>query len=252
MPRFRLLAEEPSPYLDRFGWLLGMVSVSLAGQALIDVHLSPVGAAISHVLSGAALMVAARVTGVTRGVRRAADLLVASVVLANIGLVVTQLTTGTPPSESRVGVDPLWLLAAALVPAIVLARLARHTVVRVATLAGALAAYLQIAVAYAQLYQAIDVWSETPLFGFPVPTTAYSYFSMVTIATLGYGDLAAVGALGRFLSASEAVVGQVFLVTIVAVIVSRLAARAGSGASDSRPRRDEEYDPPDTARDHEL
>jgi hypothetical protein len=45
------------------------------------------------------------------------------------------------------------------------------------------------------------------------------YFSLVTITTLGYGDLAAVEPLGRLLTTIEAVIGQVYLVTFVAMIV---------------------------------
>ncbi len=50
------------------------------------------------------------------------------------------------------------------------------------------------------------------------------YFSLITISTVGFGDFASVTDLGRMASASEAVIGQVFLVTFVALIVSRFAA----------------------------
>jgi hypothetical protein len=50
----------------------------------------------------------------------------------------------------------------------------------------------------------------------------YLYFSLVTLATLGYGDLTASGSLGRMLSVTEALAGQLYLVSIVAVLVSNL------------------------------
>ena len=50
-------------------------------------------------------------------------------------------------------------------------------------------------------------------------TTSFMYFSLVSITTVGYGDLAAATDLGRLLAASEALVGQVYLVTFVAMIV---------------------------------
>ena len=45
------------------------------------------------------------------------------------------------------------------------------------------------------------------------------YFSLTSITTLGYGDLAAVSPAGRLLATTEAVIGQVYLVTFVAMIV---------------------------------
>jgi Ion channel len=53
------------------------------------------------------------------------------------------------------------------------------------------------------------------------------YFSFITITTVGYGDLAPAGDLARSLSILEALIGQLYLVTVVAVIVGNLGrARA--------------------------
>ena len=54
-------------------------------------------------------------------------------------------------------------------------------------------------------------------------------FSLTTVTTTGYGDMSAATELGRLLATSEAVIGQVFLVTLVAVLVTRFAQRAGTG-----------------------
>jgi hypothetical protein len=53
------------------------------------------------------------------------------------------------------------------------------------------------------------------------------YFSFVTLGTLGYGDYTAANELGRTLAVVEALVGQLYLVTVVAVLVSRMR-RGGS------------------------
>jgi hypothetical protein len=52
------------------------------------------------------------------------------------------------------------------------------------------------------------------------------YFSFVTLATLGYGDYTAAGELGRTLAIVEALVGQLYLVTVIAVLVSRMRRRS--------------------------
>jgi voltage-gated potassium channel len=48
------------------------------------------------------------------------------------------------------------------------------------------------------------------------------YFSYVTLATLGYGDYTPAGSLGRTLAVVEALFGQLYLVTVIAVLVSRM------------------------------
>jgi Ion channel len=52
------------------------------------------------------------------------------------------------------------------------------------------------------------------------------YFSFVTLATLGYGDYTPAGSLGRTLAVIEALTGQLYLVTVIAVLVSRMRARS--------------------------
>jgi ion channel len=48
------------------------------------------------------------------------------------------------------------------------------------------------------------------------------YFSFVTLATLGYGDYTPNGNLGHTLAVLEALLGQLYLVTVVSVVVARL------------------------------
>ena len=53
----------------------------------------------------------------------------------------------------------------------------------------------------------------------------FLYFSFITQTTVGYGDLTAATNLGRTLAVVEALAGQLYLVTIIAVLVSRMASR---------------------------
>jgi Ion channel len=54
------------------------------------------------------------------------------------------------------------------------------------------------------------------------------YFSFVTLGTLGYGDYTPANELGRTLAVVEALVGQLYLVTVVAVLVSRMRGRGSA------------------------
>lgn len=232
--------------LDRFGLVRVLVLATIVSQALLDVANSSSWLVVTHALSGAALLVAVRAAGVSRRLRRAADTLVAVVVVANlVGFFVVRIfaqdgaVTGNGPQP-----ELLWLIAAALVPVVVARRLWLHEVVNLQTVLGAVAAYLQIAVAYALAFQAVDALGGEPFFGSAVPTTSYMYISSQTITTLGYGDLVTVSEFGRLLAVSEAVVGQVFLVTFVAMIVARFVTQSGSGPCDdgSAEAFDEDHD----------
>ncbi len=57
------------------------------------------------------------------------------------------------------------------------------------------------------------------------------YFSFTTLTTLGYGDLTPAGDVGRMLAITEALIGQVYLVTIVALIVTNLGREQESPAA---------------------
>ena len=66
------------------------------------------------------------------------------------------------------------------------------------------------------------------------------YFSLATITTTGYGDFTAASELGRLLAMAEAVTGQVYLVTFVAMLVGLFAANRIAG----RPAVIDEPQPP--------
>ena len=52
------------------------------------------------------------------------------------------------------------------------------------------------------------------------------YFSFVTLTTLGYGDIAPVSQFARLLAMLEAVLGQLFMVLLVARLVGVYTAQA--------------------------
>ena len=93
---------------------------------------------------------------------------------------------------------------------------------------GALCIYLLIGLLYTFAYGAIAAFQSGPFFAQGTDGTASIrlYFSVVSLATVGYGDYTAATDLGRTVAGSEGLLGQVYLVTVVAVIVSRLRPRS--------------------------
>jgi hypothetical protein len=130
------------------------------------------------------------------------------------------------------GAPIAWTVLALIAPVVVIRRLIMHKRASGATLLGAVSAYLLIALAFNFAFLTLDDFQLQHFFGRLEPTTSYMYYSLVTITTLGYGDLAAVTPGGRLLSTIEAVIGQVYLVTFVAMIVGLMVEqrqRARSG-----------------------
>jgi Ion channel len=94
---------------------------------------------------------------------------------------------------------------------------------------GALCVYLLVGMLFAFCFGAVALLQHGALFsnGTEGDLQDHLYFSFITITTVGYGDLAPAGDLARSLSILEALIGQLYLVTVVAVIVGNLGrARA--------------------------
>ena len=213
--------------LDRFDLVLLFVLVAIVTQSLVDVRFSYTGRFLTHAVTGAALVVATRASGASRRVCRIMDWFVGLSVLGNLVIILFEAVPGAARPPAAIQPDAFWCLAAFVTPVLCAGRLVWHQRVTLQTVLGAVAAYLQLAVAYSLLFQTIDAWTPyVHYFGQNVSSTVYMYFSLTTIATLGYGDFVPVTEVGRLAAMSEAVIGQVYLVTFVAMVVSRFAASA--------------------------
>jgi ion channel len=94
---------------------------------------------------------------------------------------------------------------------------------------GVICLYLLAGMAFALVYGAVGNLSGGFFANGVAATTARClYYSFTTLTTVGYGDLTAASNLGHTLSVTEALVGQIYLVTIVSVLVSNLRPRRAS------------------------
>jgi len=183
------------------------------------------GLIVLVVLIGVAALMALIRTGASRRIRLGASIAVISAIVAVSGPTSTgePITQGTG-SWQQVLAQVMFVLLLVITPTVVMLRLLLRPRITLDTLAGALTAYLQIGLFFAALYRLLNLVDSDAFFGPGVETSAqtYQYFSFITLTTVGYGDYTPATELGQTLASVEAIFGQVFLVTVVALTVSNL------------------------------
>jgi len=94
-------------------------------------------------------------------------------------------------------------------------------------LAGAIFGYFLLVLVWALLFRALDLWSPgaIALAADGDPFTELLYFSLVTITTLGYGDISPVAPFARISAGLEAAMGTLYIAILIARIVGALAGR---------------------------
>lgn len=107
-------------------------------------------------------------------------------------------------------------------------RLWAHAEVSLLTVLGAVCIYVLIGLSFAFVFEAVGDLGPGPFFASQEGGTRsdYVYFSFVTMATVGYGDLTPQGGLPRALAVTEGLFGQIYLVTAVAALVGNLGRKS--------------------------
>lgn len=234
-------SDGDSRYLDRFGLLLTLViltivlasTVAMPGDMLVINNLG------SFLLSLAAVgyvVFALYATGAKRVWRNLSLALLGLVLLVGGAALLSAMTSGrvTDPEVARdIRIPPLaGVLFGVIAFVLVVRRVLRHQSTSVATVLGAVAGYLLIPVVFFNAYISVEILAPEPLFGTSKPSTDFMYYSLTTLTTLG-GELEARGDVGRLLTTSEAILGQLYLVVFVALIVGLFTAERLRGNADS-------------------
>ena len=155
--------------------------------------------------------------------RRTAGLIVTAVLAGSAIMLALWFITETGKGIANIWAGVVLLFA---VSAIVHRTLAISTVT-MQNIYGAISAYLLIGVAFASFFAAIGHLNGGHFFadGQQGSTQTFQYFSFTTLTTVGYGDFTAAGSFGRAMADLEALTGQIFLVTLVAFLVTRFRTR---------------------------
>ena len=147
-----------------------------------------------------------------------------AIYLSALGLLLAVIAaiTGDETFLSLGAIVQVGLLAAAM--AAVLMRVVSTAEVGARTILGAISVYMVLGLLFTVVFEAIGRIQGTgnPFFeGHPITHHGdYFFFSYTTLTTTGYGDLVPGGQPGRMLAGFEMLIGQIFLVTLVAGLVS--------------------------------
>jgi ion channel len=207
----------------RFGVVLGLI-IAAVFVTMAAPH-GDGGRFVAVVLQGAVLVAAVIASKAHRGV---IALSIAAAVAGTVGSAAALFGTGQFGNSSA-GIVAL-LYVALPAPAIangVLKQFREAGTVTMQTMFGVLCLYLLIGLMFGVAFATVQEVSATDFFTTEhVGRDDFLYFSYATLTTVGYGDLIAATNLGRSLAITEALFGQIYLVTVVAVIVANLARPA--------------------------
>jgi hypothetical protein len=180
---------------------------------------------VTIALQGATLVLALYASEARPLIARLATVVVASAVLGSAGALIGLGELGS--SAGRIVAVLLVALAPVAIVRGVVRGVRTEGAVTLHTMFGVLCVYLLIGMLFAYAYGLVGDAQSEPFFvsGIDPDISDYLYFSFATITTVGYGDLAAATDLGRSVAIAEALIGQIYLVTVVAVIVGGLSRR---------------------------
>ena len=176
-------------------------------------------------MQSATLLAAFHVSGVPRWIFHAAVVATALACLSVAGILIGSGGLGEAATRS---VGLLLVIAA---PAAILAGAVRHFRaaggVTLTTMFAVLCIYLLLGMGYAYVFGIAGVIENGDFFaaGQAENQSNFLYFSFTTLTTIGYGDFTAGTDLGRSLAITEALTGQIYLVTVVALIVGNMGRR---------------------------
>ncbi|HEX5588323.1 MAG TPA: potassium channel family protein [Acidimicrobiia bacterium] len=225
----RWLEERMPGY--QFGYVLMLLFITFVFMA--SGIQGPWSRVVTVTLQGLTLLAALLAARTGRRLFRVAAVVVLVALVSTIGSAIVDT------NDNITGV--FFLLNVLLVgaaPVVIGTALWRRQVVDIHTVLGAICIYVLIGMMFAFVYSSIGLIGDQAFF---VQTNNaniadFLYFAFITLTTVGYGDFTAAHGLGRALASLEALLGQLYLVTVVAVLVSRMARRSpGDGSVDTSP-----------------
>ena len=221
--------EEPEGLRPaRFEAALGLIVVTIFASAFAS------GAGWIRVIAllceGGALLFILWTSDVSRRWRLWARIVL--IFAVGVAILATVFGSGETPVISTGLVGAFMAIGA---PIAIVRRLAHEKVVNLQVLAGALCLYLLIGLFFTFVYSILNAVDTQPLFvqqSGEASSANITYFSFVTLTTTGYGDYTLRGDGPRMLAITEALLGQLYLVSAVALVVSRFGLERATRRGD--------------------
>lgn len=215
--------------LSGLALVLGLVALSTAFQlAVADAAWARV---VTGLLQAVTLLVSLRIVGAPRLLLRFATVVAVAAIAGTVA-------AGVGGGDVGAGLGRLLNgFLVVLVPPALLIGVTREIRqlgrVSLAAVLAVLSVYLLLGMAFGLAYGTIDELGAEPALSSAPEVDGRSeflYFSFVTLTTTGYGDLVPATDLVRSTAVVEALIGQIYLVTVVALLVGNLRP-----SSDARP-----------------
>jgi hypothetical protein len=205
----------------RYGAVL-VVTLAMTTFALV-VPDGAVGKAAELAVAGVALVAAMLTSGARRHVRRVSGAVVAA---AGVAAIVAAIA-GAPREAVAYSATAAVNIATIAVILNGLVRLVQERGVGVQAVFGALAIYLLAGLTFGFVIGALATAGNGEYFAQGTDGTQAQrvYYSFTVLTTTGFGDLTARTAGGRALAVLEMLIGQLYLVTVIATLVGNLRGR---------------------------
>ena len=186
---------------------------------------------ISSVIAGFTLVLALYAAGVSRRHLKIVGVIVVLSVLASIG------GTASETNAGNILTPAVGFMLSIGAPVAIARDLIRQPEVTTRSVIGAATIYLLIGVFFGQVYTLMATAGDSPFFAQGTDGTIAErlYFSFVTITTVGYGDFTAATQWGRAFAAAEALIGQLYLVTVISVLVGNLGRKNKAAQPGAQP-----------------
>jgi hypothetical protein len=204
---------------ERYGLLLGAIIVAFAIQGIAEPGKAE--EVLVSVLLGATLLLALWAADTKPRIMWPAVVVVAALILTSV---VEAANGNVDGGATRIANALLVGLAPPAIIIGVIRSLRARQAVTLEAVFGVLCVYILLGMFFASVYGTIDRLGGAPFFagGQSATVARCLYFSFTSLTTAGYGDFTARTNLGHTLSVSEALLGQIYLVTVVSLIVANL------------------------------
>ena len=191
----------------------------LLGLTLVLIAIQPLGTEAGGLYTR--IVLALVIVSSVVAVRHRRRLFVLGIVLGAPAVILTVLDPGGEPT--RVGLA-LGLSTLSFVCVALLVGIFEGRTVTAGSISSSLSVYLLLGIVWSLAYLLVELGSPGSFYGLGEGSAAETqrdllYYSFMTLVTVGYGDIGPVSPGARALAISEAVVGQLYLVVLVASLV---------------------------------